>query len=91
MANKTSLAKNSLVVVKKAPITSETVSKSYLETIENELKKMKKPVEVQATKEVTPPSTPTPVVATPNPIKEKAVVSLPDHIKNSTIKSVPRF
>jgi len=91
MANKTSLPKSSHVVVNKAPITSETVSKSYLETMQNELKKMEETVEVQEIKEVDSTLyTPTLVVATPNPIEEKAVVSVPEHIKNSTIKSVPR-
>jgi len=95
MANKTSLAKNSLVVVKKAPITSETVSESYLEIMQNELKKMKKPVEIQEIKEVASVPIPTLIVSTPTPIpspvEEKTLVSVPDHIKNSTIKSVPRF
>ena len=96
------------IVLKQSLQARETISKDYIQSIENELKKMENskevkkienkvnktsdelkttvpevktiPDEVKIIEELTPISTPT---STP-------LVFIPDHIKNSTIESVPR-
>jgi len=58
-----------------APIVKETISQSYIESIQNELKKSEEEVSVSSTfvTQEMEPSAP-----------------IPEHIKNSTIESVPR-
>jgi len=63
------------VATVQAPIVKETISQSYIESIQNELKKSEEEVSSSSTfvTQEMEPSAP-----------------IPEHIKNSTIESVPR-
>lgn len=64
-----------MVTLKQTPIVQETISKSYIESIENELQKREEPILITSH-----------FIEQ----EEEQLAPLPAHIQNSSIESVPR-
>lgn len=75
--------RSKIIIENKQIVLNETLSKSYIESIEDELNKIKE----EDTIPPLPLSSPSPLPLVSN--YEEEPVSVPDHIKNSTITSVP--